>query len=471
MTQSTRKANLPRRARRAIGWTRAGLVAERVTQCFWPLWSVVFAALGAIMLGFPWGWALEAAWSSIFITALAAAGSLAFGISRFRWPSRDEAEDRLDATLAGRPIKTLQDSLAIGGGDGAAEAVWQAHRARMSDRAASAKAVKPGLRVARRDPYALRYVAVLVLAIGVIFGSVLRVGQVGDLAPGSAQAALGPSWEGWVEPPGYTGLPTIYLPDVTDPDLEVPQGANITLRLYGEVGALTVEETISARTGEVPVASAPVQSFDVNEPGSLAVNGNGGRAWEIAIRPDMPPMVEFAEGLADRDPSQRTAMLQQGFQAQDDYAVVAGSALFELNLDEVDRRHGLSIEPEPRETLTLALPMTIAGDRSAFSEVLTEDLSEHPWANLPVSLNLEVIDELEQIGRSTERDMILPGRRFFDPMAKAVIEQRRDLLWNRENAARIAQILRTLTHDADGLFRQEVTRLRMEAVMRRIELL
>ena len=28
----------------------------------------------------------------------------------------------------------------------------------------------------------------------------------------------------------------------------------------------------------------------------------------------------------------------------------------------------------------------------------------------------------------------LPARRFFDPLAAAVIEQRRDLLWSRENA-------------------------------------
>ncbi|MEM1237087.1 MAG: TIGR02302 family protein [Pseudomonadota bacterium] len=472
MTAKTRKADLPKRATRAIGWTRAGMVAERITQCFWPLWSCVFAGLGAIMLGFPWTLPLEAAWVAIVSLGIAAIVSLYRGIRRFRWPSRIQAEEKLDATLPGRPIKTLQDHLAIGGGDDAAEAVWKAHRARMTDRAKTAKAVKPGLRVANADPYALRYVAVLVLAVGLLFGSILRVGQVGDLAPGSAQASLGPSWEGWVEPPRYTGLPTVYLPDVTDPEFEVPQGSNITLRLYGEVGALTVGENVSGRAAsDVPAASDPVQNFDVEQPGTLAVNGDGGRVWDIAIRPDQPPTVEFSEGLAQRELADRTAMLEEGFSARDDYAVVAGKALFDLALENVDRRHGLTIAPEPRALLELPLPMTIAGDRSAFSEVLTEDLSKHPWANLPVSLNLEVIDELEQVGRSESKEMLLPGRRFFDPVAKAVIEQRRDLLWNRENAARIAQILRTITYDADGLFRQEVTKLRVEAVLRRIEAL
>ncbi|MEM1233664.1 MAG: DUF4175 domain-containing protein [Pseudomonadota bacterium] len=475
MSQQSFKPLIPRRTEATIGWTRLGMVAERVTQAFWPLWSVIFFALGALMLGFPWEMPLEGAWAVIAATGIGGLWALWRGGRLFRWPARAEAEARLDGTLKGRPLRTLKDSLAIGGGDDAAEAVWAAHRDRMRETAKSAKAVAPALQVSRRDPFALRYVAVLILAVGLLFGSILRVGQVGDLAPGAAQAALGPSWEGWVEPPRYTGLPTIYLPDVTEPEIEVPQGSSITLRLYGEVGALTVEESISGRLpvteGEVQVASAAVRSFDVVQDGTLTVRGAGGRVWEVAIRPDMAPLVEFSEGRADLDPSQRTAMLEQGFRAEDDYAVVAGTAFFELALAQVDRRHGLSIPPEPRAALELPLPMTISGDRSAFSEVLTEDLSQHPWANLPVSLNLEVIDELEQIGRSDTKDMVLPGRRFFDPMAKAVIEQRRDLLWNRENAGRISQILRTLTYDAEGLFRQEVTRLRLETIMRRIEVL
>ena len=472
MTKSHPVSVLPARARRAITWTRLGMIAERVTQGFWPFWSVIFAGLGALMLGFPWAASIEVAWGAICIFGLASIATLWSGIARFKLPRWEEAKDRLDATLPGRPLNTLQDSLAIGSGDNAAEAVWQAHRTRMSDRASKARAVKPGLRVARRDPYALRYVAVLVLAVGLLFGSILRVGQIGDLAPGTAQAALGPSWEGWMEPPRYTGLPTVYLPDVTDPTLEVPEGASITLRLYGEVGALTVDETVSGLPADAaPAASEAVQSFEVETAGRLAVNGDGGRTWDVAIRPDAAPTVEYSETFGDDDPSLRTSVLEQAFQAQDDYGVVAGQALFELRLDAVDRRHGLTIEPEARAALELPLPMPISGDRSFFSEVLTEDLSEHPWANLPVSLNLEVIDELEQIGRSETKDMVLPGRRFFDPVARAVIEQRRDLLWNRENAARIAQILRTLTFDAEDLFRQEVTLLRLMAIARRIETL
>ena len=34
-----------------LGLTRLGLIAEQVTQAFWPLWSLVFTVLAGLMLG------------------------------------------------------------------------------------------------------------------------------------------------------------------------------------------------------------------------------------------------------------------------------------------------------------------------------------------------------------------------------------------------------------------------------------
>src|SRR5690606_28675970 len=121
-------------------------------------------------------------------------------------PTRDEALQRLDATLRGRPIQTLTDTQAIGGTDPGSQAVWQAHILRMAERVKAARAVRPNLKMASRDPFALRYAAVLLFAVALLFGSVWRVASVGGLTPGSGAAlAAGPAWEGWIEPPAYTG--------------------------------------------------------------------------------------------------------------------------------------------------------------------------------------------------------------------------------------------------------------------------
>ena len=80
-----------------------------------------------------------------------------------------------------------------------------------------------------------------------------------------------------------------------------------------------------------------------------------------------------------------------------------------------------------------------------------------------------VEDAAGQKSAPAEFKAVLPGRRFFDPMAAAVIEMRRDLLWTRENASRISQIMRAVSHRPDEVFRSETAYLRFRTILRRLE--
>ena len=453
------------RLRWPLRLTRAGLAAERVLRAFWPLISIVMAVLAALMLGVQDLAAVELVWTGAVLALAAALGALWHGLRRFRWPSRAEALARLDATLPGRPIQTLIDDLAVGAGDRASEAVWQAHRARMAARAAGARAPRPDLRLAARDPFALRYLALLALVVALLFGSVWRIGSVAEMTPGGAALAAGPSWEGWVEPPRHTGLPTIYLADVAGPRLEIPENSRITLRFYGELGALTLAETVSGRVGELPSAADPQQEFRATGDGELRIDGPGGRAWKVVLTPDRAPQVDVA-GNAETGPG---GALTLAYTASDDYGVVAGRARIELDIDRIDRRHGLAPDPEPRAPITVDLPMPIAGDRALFTETLIEDFSEHAWANLPVRITLTVEDAAGQEGASAPFATRLAARRFFDPLAAAVAEMRRDLLWTRANGARVAQVLRAVSHRPEDVFRSETAYLRLRVILRRLE--
>jgi len=455
------------RLRRPLALTRAGMWAEVAWRAFWPALSVLMLLAAGLMLGLQEMAATEVVWAVLAIGAVAALGLALRGARRFHPPSRAEALARLDATLPGRPIQTLLDEQAIGGGDPSSVAVWQAHQARMAARASAARAVAPDLRIARRDPYALRYVAALALAVALIFGSVWRVSSVQDIVPGGGAAlASGPSWEGWIEPPRHTGLPTLYLNDQAAGALRVAEGSRITLRFYGELGALDLVESVSGRP--VPEAApdpSPSQSFEVAQAGRIAIDGAGGRIWEVALIPDTAPEVAVS-GEAE---ARATGEMTLPFEARDDYGVTAGEARISLDLDLVDRRHGLAAEPDPRDGLTVPLPMPIAGDRSEFTETLIEDFSKHPWANLPVTFELSVTDAAAQTGEAAPFHAVLPGRRFFDPLAAAVIEQRRDLLWARENGARVAQVLRAVSHRPEEVFRSETAYLRLRVTLRRLE--
>ncbi|MEL6619294.1 MAG: TIGR02302 family protein [Pseudomonadota bacterium] len=451
----------------ALRLTWAGMLAEGLVQALWPLMTIVLAVLGVLMLGLQDTMPVEAVWTVAVVAAIGGVAALGYAIRVFRLPTKGQAIARLDETMPGRPLQALLDKQAIGADDDASSAVWQAHKKRMLDRATQARAVPADLRIARRDPFALRYMATLIFAVALLFGSIWQVGSVSTMTPGSGGLATGPVWEGWAESPRYTGRPTIYLNDITDDTLEVPVGSLITLRLYGEVGALTVAETVSGRSGEVPPASAIEQDFTVVQSGEIAINGPGGRTWQVAVLPDESPAITI---LSAPDSSALGEMTLP-FQAEDDYGVEAGEARITLDLGAVDRRHGLAIAPDPRPELTVSLPMPVAGDRTLFDENLIEDFSEHPWANLPVTVTLSVLDAAEQQGESTPTAIVLPGRRFFDPLAAAIIEQRRDLLWSRGNATRIGQILRAVAHRPDDVFRKEVDQLRLRRAITRLETL
>jgi len=456
-------------ALKGLAWplrlTRAGMVAERATKAFWPLWSVLMLAIALVMLGVQDFTPPKLAMVAVALFALAGVWTLVYGLRRFRWPTEGEARGRLDATLPGRPITALTDTQAIGADDAASQAVWKAHVARMAARAKGAKPAPADLRVSAKDPYALRYVAVLALLVALLFGSLNRVQTVADIATGAGGTAMaaGPSWEGWVEPPAYTGKPSLYLNDLPQGDLSVPKGARITVRLYGEVGALTVRQTVSGEP--VEDAAAVSQELTVTRDGVLAIDGQGGAEWQITLLPDLPPSVRF-DGELKRE---ARGVMKQPFAASDDYAVARGTAEFRLDMETVERRYGLAVDPEERDTVILDLPLPITGSRAEFTEELVDDLSEHPWSGLPVTLTLTVEDAAGQTGQSETMHMLMPGRRFFAPLARAVVEQRRDLLWSRDNGTRVAQVLRAVTHRPEGFVRNDSAYLMLRVAIRRLE--
>lgn len=460
-TSATIFKSTMRRLARPLALTRLGMLAERVARAFWPLWSLSIALLALLMLGVQDMVRVELVWAIGAAGLVGAIGAAIWGAWRFRWPARQDAEARLDASLPGRPIQTLRDSQAIGAGDAGSTALWQAHQRRMAERAAVARAVDPDLRVSSRDPYGLRYIALTALVVAGLFGSFWRVGSVAGMAPGGAALAAGPSWEGWVEPPVYTGLPVLYLAD-QDGVIQAPVGSRVTLRLYGEVGALSVDQTVAPAQAD---STAPNQSLILEQAGDLAISGPGGRSWQVSLLADTPPVV----ALSDKAEASVEGEMRMPFSARDDFGIERGEAVIRLDLAAVDRRHGLALEPETRPEIRLPMPLPIAGDRSDFSENLIENFSEHAWANLPVIVSISAVDAAEQVGQSAPFATRLAARRFFDPLAGAIVELRRDLLWNRANARRIVRLMRAVSWEPEGLFRKETAYLRFRVLMRRLD--
>src|SRR6056297_1557548 len=114
------------RLRRPLTLTWAGLIAERLVRAFWPLWSLVATVSAVLLLGLHDLMPLELVWGAM-IAALLAFGLVAVrGLRAFRWPSREDAVARIDASLPGHPLAALADAQAVGSGDRGSEALWRA---------------------------------------------------------------------------------------------------------------------------------------------------------------------------------------------------------------------------------------------------------------------------------------------------------------------------------------------------------
>ncbi|MDP0927509.1 DUF4175 family protein [Paracoccus onubensis] len=445
---------------RALHLTRLGMIWERAARAFWPLagllacFFAIFAFGGVAAMPVPGLlWLVGGALIALLAAAI-------WGGLRYRHVRETEVVERLDRTLPGRPLTALRDRAAIGG-EGE---LWQAHLTQMQERAAVARAVRPDAGLTRRDPYALRLAALVALVMALIFGGTEQMGQgvsalAATISRPAGQAddmASGPTWEGWAKPPDYTRRPTIYLNALPEGEmLTLPKGSVISFRQYDEESQVT--QDIGAALGD------EIRAGDITAENSGTFE-IAGRRFEVTVLPDQPPVIRAGDSASRR----ADGRMVQPFEAEDDHGVVSAKALISLDMENVSRQYGLAVEPEPREAIALELPLPRSGDPSRMSGQLVEDLSRHPWANLPVRLSLQAVDGIGQEGTAEPESMVLPGRRFFDPLAAALIEIRRDLLWSRENAKRSAEILRAVTWQPQG-FVEEGLYLQLRGAVRILE--
>lgn len=435
-------------ARRARAQARA-LTAERLTRAFWPLWTVGAAFLGAALSG---AFDLAPAWLHVALLAVFAAGALGalvHGLLNFRRPTDIEALAALDLGAADRPVASLSDNQALGADDPAARAIWALHQRRLAERALQAMPRPADLRLASRDPFALRLSALILLVMG---GAVAWL-DGGDrlsaaLRPGASAAAeaVQPSMEAWAAPPAYTGAEMIYLTEKIGETVRLPAGSRVSIRVYNAPVDPVLEDGVSAGVGAAP-AFAPMGdgahdlTLDAMRSGPLGV-ATGGRtlgAWTLDVAEDAAPDIAFMGEVS----ASATHALQFEFMASDDYGVAAAWAVAELDGAKLAGRPGPP--PAGLEPIEIELPLPFTGAVTDTEDMVIEDLTEHPWAGLPVIITLYAEDAGGQIGRSEPREAVIPARPFSDAMAKALVEERRAMASSMAEAAPALQRLRAVT--------------------------
>ena len=421
------------RARYAIAWERA-----------WPNLARLLTVVG-LFLALSWAglWlALPFLVRAIGLVVFAGVAIAAlFPLVRFRWPSREEGLSRLDrgSGIRHRPATTLTDTLTSQ--DPVAKALWQAQRERTL---ASLKRIRAGLprpRLAFHDPWALRAL-VMVMLVATFFAAgnerAMRLGAAFDwngvLAPTNVRV------DAWVTPPLYTGKPPVILSAANKEaaalpaggPLAVPAGSTLIVRSSG--GSLDV--VVSGGLKEVaPTEATPKgtneKHFAITGDGTAHVRAPAGQPqWAFAATPDRAPTIALA-----KDPErQARGALQLSYKIEDDYGVTGAEAQFGLR--PADAKDGAKDGGKDGDTKAAARPLfqppqyplvlPNARTRNGVGQTV-KDLSEDPYAGADVTLRLTAKDEAGNEARSEPFNMRLPERLFTNPLARALIEQRRIL--------------------------------------------
>lgn len=426
-----------RRLAARLRLARAALWWERAWPAAWPALCVAGAllvlALFDLLPLLPG--AAHAAVLGAFVLAFAAA--VAWGVRRVgrgALPDRLMARRRIERAsgLPHRPLEALADrpSAPL---DPAAAALWAAHRNRMAAAVRRLRVGWPAAGLARHDPWGVRSVLAILLLLGALdAGGDWRDRVAHAFLPqlGGGAAAAATSFDVWVTPPEYTGLPPQFLragaADIVAHTVKVPTGSVLLAQVHGG-DALPRFAIDDAARDFTPVDKQNFR-FETKLTGgkelSLRQGGSTLGHWPIAIVPDRPPTIDFAR------PPQGTvrAALRIDYQAKDDYGVEGVAAV-------IRREHG-----DPGEAIVLDLPLPGLHLKDAKATGY-HDLSPHPWAGLPVEITLTAKDALGQTGDSKPVKIVLPERVFRNPVARAIIDQRKELAKDPSSAGSVADIL------------------------------
>ena len=298
-------------------------------------------------------------------------------------------------------------------------------------------------------PLALRLVAPLALVAAAFMAGDERQARLAAAFDFSTPLTppVPPRLDAWIDPPAYTGRPPIFLTGTVTLEpgeaVRAPLGSILLVRTTRGAGSKPDEAahvTLQHGAGLEPVTEQrlptgqPVPPMNAR-PGvetiRRALVGNdllkiirGGREIAqipIAVIPDRPPAADLSEARAESASPERQSPggIRLAFTLDDDYGIAKGEVVMERAANPRPGHAPRTLYPPPRADLPLRLGQ---GEIA----VPTED---HPWAGEEVNIRIRVEDDIGQKAESEAKVVRLPQKPFSHPLARALVEQRRNLVF------------------------------------------
>lgn len=391
------------------------LALGQLSRALWPVvllvkLGLILALSGWLPLLGPWGHAGVLAGYAVMM-ALAAN----YAVTHYQRPNPTLARRAVEkaSALPHRPLTTLADT-PIGNAR-----LWERHR-----RAAAA--------LIRQTPLRLPHLS---LAMGgrlwqvgsllswlLVIGLLAYVGSDTPLRlreavyPQLGQLVPSPHVDAFITPPAYSGLPPQTLPD-NPAVVSVLPGSQISLRVNGGLfpPVLDLPERSLRLTREDNASYAYTAPLASEGPLVLRQDGRRLGRWQIRLIADAPPEIDFTE--PPQASEQKTTRI--AYTASDDVGLERITLRIEPVIVSVTSAHGQPME------LTLPLSEKFSRQAKGFRFF---DLTAHPLAGSDVLLTLIATDSHGQSRESMPVRYTLPERVFTHPIARALINLRKELL-------------------------------------------
>ena len=447
------------------------LLLENIGIFCWRLffWFLFFAGLWMLEIPQFFGMAGRVIGLLVFI-----GGVLYFvknDLSRFHLPRSPQIDKRIEkesAILHGH-IAALDDTIA-NPQKAKARQLWQYFGQQVLKTFTRLKSPRPRAMLSRKDPNALRFLALLFFISGLFVAGQDWPRRLFDgLIPLTPYTVLssGQSMSLWITPPDYTGKGQIYLSGngILKKPIDIPQDSKIKLRVQSRLGGLF--PPIFTMGGH----SYPLKHLGDGIFGLERDIGQGDdmhvtqaiitRArWPYHFIKDTPPEIRFSYGEkdepkdkngdkndndnkakqapADADRSQEDTSPKDDTKPPKEYEILKRAQLrFPLIVKDdygvTNLRMHVSLDPVVEDK---PLGKDFDEDKIVMSPPGAEfkldpvyDLAGSTWAGLPVIITFTAIDHKGQTAQTPPLSMTLPERTFEHPVAKSLIVMRKKLAW------------------------------------------
>ncbi len=351
-------------------------------------------------------------------------------LDRFKLPQKPEADARLEqeSNLQHRPLRSMDAApFAPDMQNEQARAFWQMHQDQQQEALKRVNSFLPRFGLSLGDTYSLRALIILLLLSGYVTGgaapfSHFRTAFIPSLGGPIEQVEL----DIWAVPPDYTAIaPQLIhqLPSNLNAQTENADAGDTIIPLFRLPIGTKLIGRVSGGNDQIPMLlngeeqfvfqSIESQNYQIEHTDlgsgrwTLQKGSEVLAQWDVDIIPDLAPIVRILTlpNVTDRSALNLVVM------AEDDYGIT------ELK--------GYISKIDQSEVFEIILPFPTGATYTESKSY--HDLTAHPWAGFVVDLWAAGKDITEQEGQSKKVRITLPERNFSNPIARALVHERKQL--------------------------------------------